>query len=174
MPWLAGPAEAFAHTAFALATRESDPDRRLRALREGEAALDAVRDHSLGSATFWALAAQIALAQARAGERSTLPASVEAFRRAVSLRPQDPSLVAYAGLASLEAGDPVRAREMAQRALSLSGGRDQWLAWAVLSRASQELGDEAESGRAAERARSLKPPGAGHAVEGVLSGGRGP
>jgi predicted Zn-dependent protease len=174
MPWLTGPAEAFAHTALALATPEADPGRRLEKLREAAAALDAVRDHAFPGVTFWGLTAQIALAEARAGERNKLPVSVEAFRRALLLRPQDVSLLAQSGLAWLESADPVRARDAAQRALSLPGGRDQWLVWAVLSRAAHGLGDEAQSGQAAERARSLAPPGARHVVEGLLSGGRGP
>ena len=166
MPWLSLPAEAFAYTELVLAARESSPDRRLQRLHEAEAALAEARRHSLGGATSWVFTAQIALAEARAGERSKLPVSVEAFGKVAALRPQDPLIMAQLGLAWIESGDPVRARAAAQRALSLPGGRDQWLAWAVLSRAARDLGEAALSAKAAEQAGRLTPPtGAGHAPE---------
>ena len=175
MPWLSLPAEAFAYTALVLAARESSPGLRLQRLHEGETALAEARRYALPGAGSWVFTAQIALAEARAGERSKLPMSVEAFGKAAALRPQDSLIMAQLGLAWIESGDPVRARAAAQRALSLPGGRDQWLAWAVLSRAARDLGDVALSAKAAEQAgRLTPPPGAGRPPEGLPPGGRVP
>jgi hypothetical protein len=174
MPWLSLPAEAFAYTALVLAGRESDPIRRLEMLHEGEAALAETRRYARGSASSWGFTAQIALAEARAGERDKLPISMEAFAKAAALRPRDASIMAEWGLAWLESGEPAKALEAAEKALSLPRGRGQWRAWLVLSLASREMGDVSRSAHAADQARRLAPAGAQRALEGLPSGERGP
>src|SRR5262249_9047456 len=167
-PSLPLPAESAAYVALRLAAGEADPARRLRFLEEGEATLREARRHASSGAGSWTLAAQIAFAQARAGDRSKLVASLAAFSAAARIRPNDPQLLGQWGWAWLESGEPVRAREAAARAVALPRGRKDWLAWAVLARASAELGDEAEARRAADTARSLAPPEAARFVDSVL------
>lgn len=167
MPWLPLPVEAFASTALRLAGSESSPPRRLGMLHEGEGALAEARRHALGDATSWALTARITLAEAGAGERDKLPMSLEAFRRAAGLRPRDASLMAQWGWAWLQSGDPAQARQTAERALALPGGRREWLAWVVLALSAREMGDAVEARRAASRVRRLAPPEARRLVEGI-------
>ena len=158
-PWLPLPAEAFAYTSLQLAGIEMSPGRRMDLLHEGEAALAGARRHALGGGASWTLTAQLAFAEARAGERSKLPLSLQAFEVAAKFRPLDPQLAAQWGWALLESGDARRARQMAERALALSAGRPEWLPWAVLARSARELGDTEEARRAADNARRLAPAG---------------
>jgi len=154
-PWLPLPAESAATTAWRLAARETDPARRLRLLHEAETALAQSRRYTMGRVGSWGLTGQIAFAQARAGERGQLATSRDAFAAALRLRPGDASLLAQWALVWLESGDARQAREAAQRALA----RDprEWLAWAVLARASTVLGDPAAAERALAHARQLAP-----------------
>jgi hypothetical protein len=167
MPWLSLPAEAFASTALSLAGSEPSPARRLELLHEGETALAEARRHALGGATSWTLTAQLAFAEARAGERNRLPVSLEAFEAAARLRPRDARIMAQWAWAWLESGDPARARQAAEQALSLPAGHREWLPWAVLAASARDLGDAAEAGRAAAQARRLAPPGSGRLLEGL-------
>jgi hypothetical protein len=168
MPWVSLPAEAFAYTALRLAGNEPSAVSRLGLLHEGEAALAESRRHARGSAASWTLTAQLMFAESRAGERSKLAMSLEAFAAAARLRPEDPQLMAQWGWAWLEHGDPERARQAAERAVALSGGRSEWLPWAVLARAARVLGDAAQERRAADMARSLAPPEASRLLESFL------
>lgn len=161
-PWLVLPAEAFASTALRLAAGETNSRRRLDLLHDGEAALAEARRHALGDAASWTLTAQLAFAEARAGEQSKLPLSLEAFAAATRLRPRDPELLAQWGWAWLESGDPERARDTAERAVAVSGGAPGWLAWAVLARSARELGDREKAARAADMARRMAPTEARH------------
>jgi cytochrome c-type biogenesis protein CcmH/NrfG len=165
-PGLPLPAEAAAYTALRLAGSETDPARRRDFLREAAAVLIRTRRHATGSVGSWALSAQVALAQARAGDRSKLSESLDAFGAAARLRPDDPELLAQWSWAWLESGDAARARQTAERALS----RDPrgWLAWAVLARSARELGDLAEAERALGAARKLAPPEARRLLDSIV------
>jgi tetratricopeptide (TPR) repeat protein len=165
-PGLALPAEAAAYTALRLAGSETDLPRRLEFLHDGQRILTQARHYAMGGAGSWALTAQLALAEARAGERGQLAASRDAFAVALRLRPGDARLLAQWGWSWLESGDPVQARQTAERALA----RDprEWLAWAVLARSSRELGDRAEAERAVARARELAPPEAHRLLNAML------
>lgn len=154
-PWLPLPAESAAYTALRLATHESDPSRRGDLLQEAKTLLAEARRYAIGGSGSWALTAQIAFAEARAGEPSQFGASRDAFAAALRLRPGDPKLLAQSAWVWLESGHALQARRTAEQALA----RDprEWLAWAVLARASKTLGDLAEAGHAAGRARALAP-----------------
>jgi cytochrome c-type biogenesis protein CcmH/NrfG len=165
-PWLPVPAEAAATTAFKLAGNEQDQSRRLRLLHEAEATLARARSYAMSGAGAWALAGQVAFAQARAGERSRLEASRDAFAMALRLRPGDPELLAEWGWAWLESGDPGQARRIAGQALA--GDPRQWLAWMVVARSARELGDAAGAASAAGKARALAPPGVDRLVNATL------
>jgi hypothetical protein len=168
MPWLALPAEAFASTALKLAGGEADTRRRLHFLYEGEAALTEARRHALGGAASWTLTAQLTFAEARAGDRSKLSPSLEAFAAATRLRPRDAELMAQWAWAWLESGEPKRAREAAERAVAVSGGEPGWLAWAVLARSARELGDADTAEGAAEMARRTAPPEVRHLLNALI------
>jgi predicted Zn-dependent protease len=165
VPWLPVPAEATAYTGLRLAAAQTDPARRLSLLREADAALAGVRRPAAMGGSYWTLSAQIAFARVRAGERSELEASLEAFERAARLRPEDGHLLSQWAWALLEARDPVRARAMAEKATAQSQRSDLWLAWAVLARASRDLGDKPAAERAAGQAWSLAPPEARRLLE---------
>jgi hypothetical protein len=154
-PWLPLPAESAAYTALRLATSESDPSRRGDLLHEAKTLLAEARRYAIGGPGSWALTAQIAFAEARAGEPSQFAVSQDAFAVALRLRPGDPRLLAQSAWVWLESGDALQARRTAEQALA----RDprEWLAWAVLARASKALGDMAGAGHAAGRARALAP-----------------
>ena len=165
-PWLPLPAESAAYTALRLATVESVPSRRAVLLHEAEALLTQARSHAIGGPGSWALSAQIAFAEARAGEPSQLAASRDAFAAALRLRPDDPRLLAQSAWVWLESGDALRARRIAQDALAREPR--EWMAWAVLARVSRALGDAAGTEQAASRARELAPREARPLVEGLL------
>jgi predicted Zn-dependent protease len=165
-PGLALPAEATAHAALRLAGSETDPARRRELLREAAAVLIRARRHATGSVASWTLTAQIALAQARAGDRSKLAESLDAFGAAARLSPDDPHLLAQWSWAWLESGDAARARLMAERALSRDPA--DWLAWAVLARSARELGNLEEAERAVRTARELAPPGARRLLDAIM------
>lgn len=120
----------------------------------------------MNGASSWALTAQVAFAEARAGERSRLPVSRDAFAAALRLRPGDPRLLAQWGWAWLESGDAGQARRLAEQAL----GRDprEWLAWAVLARSASDLGDVSGAEGAARKARELVPPEARRLLDAML------
>jgi cytochrome c-type biogenesis protein CcmH/NrfG len=149
-----------------LAGSETDPARRRELLGEAAAVLIRARHHATGSVASWTLTAQVALAQARAGDRSKLAESLDAFGAAARLRPDDPQVLAQWSWAWLESGDAARARQTAERALS----RDprEWLAWAVLARSARELGDLAEAERALGAARKLAPPEARRLLDAIV------
>jgi hypothetical protein len=157
-PWLSLPAEAAAYTAIRLAGGESTQTGRLNLLHQAESAVADARRQVPASASSWALSAQIAFAEARAGESAKLGASLEWFARAARLRPRDPALLAQWAWALLQGGEASKAREVARRAVTIDARRPEWLPWAVLARASAELGDPGEAKRAAETARRLAPP----------------
>lgn len=167
-PWHALPAEAFASTTLKLAGGETDSLRRLDLLHDGESALARARSHAFASAASWTLTAQLTFAEARAGERGKLPLSLEAFEAAARLRPQDADLLAQWGWAWLEGGDARRAREAAERAVAVSGGRPGWLAWAVLARAARESGDGEKADAAADMAMRAAPPEARHLLKAFI------
>jgi len=164
-PGLTLPAEAAAYTDLRLAGSETDPARSRELLREAAEVLVRARHHATGSAASWTTTAQIALTQARAGDRSKLAESLEAFGAAARLHPNDPALLAQWSWAWLESGDAARARRTAERALSLDPG--EWLAWAVLARSARELGDLAEAERARGAARTLAPLEARRLLEAI-------
>ena len=116
-------------------------------------------------ATYWALSAQVAFAQVRAGERGKLVASLDAFERAVRLRPRDWQLRTQWAWALLEAQDPAHALATVHQALTEPEGAKAWLTWAVLARAAKDLGSETEAAQAAMNARRLAPPEAGRILE---------
>jgi len=165
VPWLPVPAEATAYTGLRLAAAQTDPARRLALLREADAALAGVRGPAAMGGGYWTLSAQVAFARVRAGERSELEASLEAFERAARLRPGDGQLLSQWAWALLEARNAARARAVAQEATAQSQRPDVWLAWAVLARAARDLGDEAAAERAAGLAWSLAPPEARRVLE---------
>ena len=160
MPWLPLPAQAIAQTNLQLAAMETDPARQGRLLGDAEATLADVRRHALPGSADWALAAQIAFAQVRSGDRGKLEASLNAFARAATLSPGNPDTLAHWGWALLYAGDPAGGRRVAEQALAVSTERkqDQWFAWAVLAVAARELGDRATEEQASHMARKLAPP----------------
>jgi hypothetical protein len=156
VPWIPLPAIATAYTALRLAGSEPDLAHRRSLLLEGEAALAEARRHAVPDASVWALAAQIAFAEVRAGDRTKLPSAVAAFDNARRLRPNDAQLAAQSGWARLESGDATRAHEIAEQAIALSP--NEWLPWALLARTARELGDVPESQRASANAQRLAPP----------------
>lgn len=157
-PWLLWPHEALADLSLRLAAREEEPTRRRTLLREAEATLAEGRRYLRASVAPWTLTGRVALAQARAGERGKLSVALDAFATAARLRPEEPRLLAQWGLAWLEAGDPWRARELAEQSVLL--GPREWLGWAVLARAARQLGEHGEAERAAAEARRYAPPDA--------------
>jgi hypothetical protein len=165
-PGLPLPAEAAAHTALRLAGSETDAARRRDFLQEAAAVLIQARHHATGSVASWTLTAQVALAQARAGDRSKLSESLDAFAAAARLRPDDPQVLAQWSWAWLESGDMARARQTAEQALSRD--RREWLAWAVLARSARELGDLAEAERALGAARKVAPPEARRLLDAIV------
>jgi hypothetical protein len=165
-PWLLLPAEAGAYTVLRLGGMETDPSRRLALYREGQAMLTRARRYAVGGADSWALTGQLAFAEARMEGRGDLSRSRDAFATALRSRPDDPRLIAQSGLISLEGGDAVAGREAARRALA--GDRRDWMAWALLARASRQLGEIAEAERAARAARTLAPPEAQRLLQSVL------
>jgi predicted Zn-dependent protease len=164
VPTLPLAAEAAASAALRLAGAENDLPRRLQLLREAEAILVQARRYALGGPVSWALSAQIAFAEVRAGERSRLAAGREAFAVALALRPGDAKLRAQSAWMYFESGDAVQARQEAQRALDRDAG--EWLAWAILARSSEALGDREAAERAARKARDLAPPQAHRLLDG--------
>ena len=74
-------------------------------MREADAAFARARRYAMSGAGSWTLVAQVAFAEARAGERSRLALSREAFATALRLRPDDPKLLAQWAWAHLEGGD---------------------------------------------------------------------
>jgi cytochrome c-type biogenesis protein CcmH/NrfG len=165
-PGLPLPAEAAASTALRLAGKETDPARRRELLREAAAVLVQARHHATGSVASWTLTAQIAFAQARAGDRSKLSESLDAFGAADRLHPDDPQMLAQWSWAWLESGDAARARQTAEQALSRNPR--EWLAWAVLARLERELGNLAEGERALGTARKLAPPEARRLLDAIV------
>jgi len=155
-PWLSLPAESAAYAALRLAAGESGPARRLDFLHEADTALTRARSHAMSGATSWALAGQVAFAEARAGERDRLPFSIDAFASALRLRPGDPKLLAQQAWAWLESGDAQGARAVARDAVGRDPG--EWLGWAVLARSARVLGDQPDAEVAAGKARGLVPP----------------
>jgi len=162
-PWLLTPAEALSTIALRLADREAVPSQRLAMLHEADAALARARYHATGGTASWILAAQLAFAEAIAGERNRLPVSRDAFTEALRRQPDNASLLAQLAWAWLESGDYAQARRIAEQAVA----RDPraWLGWTVLARSAKELGDPSGSGLAAVKARALAPPEARHLVE---------
>jgi Tfp pilus assembly protein PilF len=120
----------------------------------------------MGGAGSWALTAQIGFAEARAGDDRGLAVSRDAFAAALRLRPGDVKLLTQSALIWLESGDAPRARQLAEQALARDSG--EWLAWAVLARASKRLGNDPEAQDAAARARALVPPEARRVLDDVL------
>jgi hypothetical protein len=169
-PWLVLPAEGVAYSALRLASAERDAAHRQALLREAEATLKDLRTGAAPGAGAWMLSGQVAFAQAMAGDRSKLRASLEGFEEAARRRPWDGPLLAQWAWALLEAGDPAKARATAQRAVAGSPRTENWLAWGVLARAARDLGDGAEADRAAAAARSLAPPTARPVLESIISG----
>lgn len=128
------------------------------ALSDAAAALVTLRRHTRDAAFPWPLAAQVALARWRAGESERLGEARASLDAALARGPDDAALLAAAALLELEAGAPVRARELAGRAVSIRPR--EWLGWAVLAREARARGDEAAARESAERARAHAPPGA--------------
>ena len=154
-PWLPLPAEAGASAALRLAGSEPDAVRRLDLLHEAKAMLAGAGSYAMSGAGAWTLTGQIALAEARTGDRGKLAISRDAFATALRLRPGDPNLLAQWAWVWLESGDAERARQIADEALA----RDprEWLAWAVLARSARVLGDRAVGDDAARKAHALAP-----------------
>jgi cytochrome c-type biogenesis protein CcmH/NrfG len=165
-PWSPVSTEAAAATALRLAGSEQDPSRRLRLMHEAEATLARARRHAMSGPGTWALAGQVAFAQTRAGDRTRLAASRDAFAMALRLRPGDPELLAEWGWAWLESGDPGQARRIAEQALAKDPR--QWLAWMVVARSARELGDVPGAESAAGKARALAPPEVGRLLNATL------
>ena len=158
MPWLPLPAEALVQTRLQLAGAEPDGARRAQLFKEGEAALADLRRHALPGATDWTLAAQLAFAQVRLGDRSKLDAALEGFTRAEALSPRNADIIAQRAWAMLVAGDPAGARGAAERALAISPDRNQWLAWGIIALAARRLGDRAGEEEALRMAKQFSPP----------------
>jgi hypothetical protein len=169
-PGLTLPAEGLAYSALRLASAETDPSRRQALLRDAEMVLDDLRRGAAPGTAAWMLRAQVAFAQAMAGDRRKLRASVDAFAEAARRRPWDGPLLAQWAWALLEAGDLAQARATAERAVAGPPRTEAWLAWGVLARASRGLGDGAQADRAAATARRLAPPTARPVLESIISG----
>lgn len=160
VPGLSQPLDAVVGVTFNLAARESDVARQGALLGETEDALSELRRYSRyasNGANHWALVGQIALARVRAGEAPKLRTALEAYERAARLKPDDAWILGNWGIAWLDAREPARARDVAERAVALQP--DAWLAWAVLARAAHQLGDASRAQEAAARARALTPVG---------------
>ncbi len=108
MPWLPLPAQAIAQTKLQLAATEADPTRQGRLLGEAEAALADVRRHALPGAADWALAAQIAFAQVRSGDRGKLEASLDGVCPRDEALTQEPGHPGPMGLGAAVCGRPRR------------------------------------------------------------------
>lgn len=168
MPWLPLPAEAIAQTRLQLGTTEPDPARRGASLREGESVILGLRRYAVPGPADWALAANLAFAQMRDGDRAKLAPSLEAYARAVEMAPRNPELLTQWGFALLHAGDGAGARRAAERALAQPGGNTYWFAWAVLARACLNLGLGVEAQQAAYMARTLAPAAVRPALDALI------
>jgi tetratricopeptide (TPR) repeat protein len=158
MPWLPLPAEAFVQTRLQLGGAERDGARRALLFAQGEAALVDLRRHALPGATDWTLAAQLAFAQVRLGDRGKLEAALEGFERALALSPRNADIIAQRAWALLVKGDPEGARRGAEQALAISPERNQWMAWGVIALAARQLGDRAAEEEALRMAVQFPPP----------------
>ena len=158
MPWLPLPAEALVQTRLQLAGAETDGTRRAQLFKEGEEALAGLRRHALPGATDWTLAAQLAFAQVRLGDRGKLDAALDGFTRAEALSPRNADIIAQRAWALLVAGDPAGARRAAARALAISPDRNQWLAWGIIALAARQVGDRAGEEEALRMAKQFSPP----------------
>jgi hypothetical protein len=154
-PWIPLSSVALAQVELRLSQESADPASRRAHVDGAASAVATVLRHSSGPAVPWSLVGDVALAQARAGKRETLPEAREAYQAAARQAPTDPSVLARWGLTSLELGDAERARELGRQAVTL--GPREWLGWTVVAVAARRLGDADEGSRAADRARALAP-----------------
>jgi tetratricopeptide (TPR) repeat protein len=162
-PYLSLAARGVAETALSLAASEPEPGRRSALLAGAGRALARARPWVRAPVFPWMLAGQVALARAAAGELREIDTARAAFAEAARQRPLDPRALTYGAMASLEADLPAQARALAARALGLD--RDDWLAWAVLARASDRLGDATGAEQARMEARRAAPAEVGDAIE---------
>jgi hypothetical protein len=158
-PSLTAPRRAAAEVGLRMAARQPDPSRRSAMLREAEALLADARGGAFLSGDIWLMKAKVALARAEDGQADQLRAALAAFAMADRLRANDADVLTPWSIALLRDGQTARARELAERVLSTNDG--DWLAWAVLARASAATGDTEKGKHAAAEARRLAPPGAG-------------
>ena len=131
--------------------------RRTALLRESEALLVSAPGGASVSGDIWLAKAKIALARFLDGEPDQLPIALTAFAMADHFRPNDADVLTPWSVALLRDGQPARARDLAGRVLARNP-RD-WLAWAVVARASGQMGDLEKAKGAAAEARRLVPPG---------------
>jgi O-Antigen ligase len=166
VPWSPFAADAVADTSLRLLIGESDAQHRRRVLGDAEQRLARARLHVPSLAWLWARTGQVALAQAREGDRSRLSEALAAYERAARLFPRDASVLAQLAFVVDQAGDPRRARQLAQDAVAIDPRA--WLAWAVLARSSAQLHDGLQAERSADEARRLAPREASGLVESLV------
>ncbi len=87
--WLSATAEALGNSALALAAREGDPGRRASLVGGAADALARTRPYLTGAVFPWALAGQVAFAQARAGDASKRAVARASFAAAARQNPDD-------------------------------------------------------------------------------------
>lgn len=165
-PWLSATAEALGNSALALAAREGDAGRRAALLSGAGGALARTRPYLTDAVFPWALAGQVAYAQARAGDAGKRAVARASFAAAARQRPDDAGAQASLALTILDDGDAAQAHALAMEAVRRDARG--WLGWAVLARASVQLGDVRGAEQAAARARAEAPPGASRVVESLL------
>ncbi len=158
MPWVALSGEARAYAEFRLALLEREPARQRAGLARAAQIAATTRAEAGAGAAGFALAGQIALAQARAGEPDRLDAGFAAFGAALAWRPTDSHLQAQWGWALLERGQIGEARHRARAALAVNPS--EWLAFAVLAKAASLEGDHAAAQGLREQAERMVPPDA--------------
>jgi hypothetical protein len=166
VPWVPFPAEAAANISLRLGAGSSNPTQRADWLEEAQRTLARARGYVPSRSDLWRLSAQVALRRATTGHPEQLDEALRGFSTAAQLRPEDPEILTQWALATLQGGELVGAKRLAEDALAIDP--KSWLAWAVLARTYSRLGDPSQSQRCAKEARALAPPAARELVESLL------
>jgi tetratricopeptide (TPR) repeat protein len=156
VPWLPAPRSTAGEAALRIAGLEGDPARRAAAIKRIEMLLATPHRGSAVSADLWLVRGQVALTRARDGELQQRVAALAAFARADRLRPNDIRILTPWALTLLIDNQPAQARALAERVVRMDD--EEWLAWAVIARASARLGDQPREREADAEARRRVPP----------------
>jgi hypothetical protein len=154
-PWVPFPAEAAADVSLRMMAAEPNATRWADWILQAQEALARARRHAPLRSELWRLSAQVGLASMRAGHPEQFGEALRAFSEAARLNPGNAEILAQWALALLQNGDPIGGRTLAEKALD--SDRQTWLAWAVLARSYEQLGNPARARLSADEARRLAP-----------------